>query len=178
MEKPAKKLFLLKQKTYSLALFCIAFLLLNSCGKNVNPTHIPSEANLVAVLDFENLSSKAAGWEEMIEFAFGSSSPSSEGDLIDFLTNSGINLSSSAYFFGKLDPQSEEHYFALSFDLNDSELFQKSLEARNQSTTIEEADLKYMQISELLLGWQENRALMLSTISGIDNGVDKLKKLV
>ena len=177
MEIPAKKLFLPKQKTYSLALFCIAFLLLNSCGKNVDPTHIPSEANVVAVLDFENLSSKAAGWEEMIEFTFGSSSPSTEGDLIDFLTHSGINLSSSAYFFGKLDPKSTEHYFALSFELSDAELFQKSLEASNPSTTIEDTGLKYIQLNEILLGWQENRALMLSTISGIENGIDKLKSL-
>ncbi|MDX2301380.1 MAG: DUF4836 family protein [Microscillaceae bacterium] len=157
-----KNSFFKKRILYFWGSILVVFLLLNSCGKNLDPTFIPTDANLVLALDFNNLSSKAAGWQEILNYAFDKSQ-SSKTDIIDLLTHSGINLGKNAYIFGKITPETSQNYFALSLELNDEKQFMSSLRKNTPNRPVtQEGEMNFMIQDKLLIGWNKQRALILS----------------
>jgi hypothetical protein len=155
-----------KTSLYALSLI----LFLTTCrggGSSISDKHvqIPADASFVLSINLKNLSNKAKDWKEIWDKDFLKNLDTDRREFNKFayeLLHSGLDLEQKAYLFGKLEKESGNNYYALSFIIKNPADFEKALTNNEYKTSIKTSgELKYASFKEEMVVWKNNSGLVI-----------------
>jgi hypothetical protein len=156
--------------TFQMSLWLLTILCFSGCKtKEVKPTIIPPDAQMVFVMDFKEMAKKAIDWKDLLntDVIAQMTGNSNSRDFIAQMVNAGFDYESSAYLFLRAVPRESKvpkFYFGVAFDLKDARKFESALQKDFPDGVLEKkGKIKYFTNQKMVLAWEGNKALLFGS---------------